>query len=182
MNYEPNPRRDTYHDLADTNESELSIHHSIGEGPTEAISLVIAKKHFYTKDQSYAKTEVYSQAEIDARLTATAWATPTLSGSVTDYGSGFGGPRYFKDALGIVHMKGVLKATATIGSLGTLFTLPVGFRPAETLVFQVACGIGFSNLDKRLDIETTGIAYLNGTTLANGDWVSIASVSYLAEA
>lgn len=181
MNYEPNPRRDTYHDLADTNESELSIHHSIGEGPTEALSLVIAKKHFYTKTETYAKTETYSKTEIDTRLTATAWATPTLA-SVVDYGSGFGGPRYFKDALGIVHMKGVLKATATITSLGTLFTLPVGFRPAETLVFQVACGIGFSNLDKRLDIETTGLAYLNGTTLAVNDWVSIASVSYLAEA
>lgn len=182
MNYEPNPRRDTYHDFADTNDSELSIHHTIGEGSTEAISLVIAKKHFYTKDQSYAKTEVYSQAEIDARLAPTAWATPTLSGSVTDYGAGYGGPRYFKDALGIVHMKGVLKATATITSLTTLFTLPVGFLPVEILVFQVACGIGFSNLDKRLDIDSSGNAYLNGTTLANGDWVSIASVSYLAEA
>ena len=181
MNYEPNPRRDTYHDFADTNESEFSIHHSIGEGPTEALSLVIAKKHFYTKTETYAQTETYSKTEIDTRLTATAWATPTL-GSVVDYGFGFGGPRYFKDALGIVHMKGVLKATATITSLGTLFTLPVGFRPAETLVFQVACGIGFSNLDKRLDIETTGLAYLNGTALAVNDWVSIASVSYLAEA
>jgi len=179
VNYNPNPASDHYHDLADTNDSELSLHHTIGEGPTEALSLVIAKKHFYTKDNSYSKTE------LDAGfvpVVPVVWDTPTLPGTVIDYGSGFGGPRYYKDGSGVVHLKGVLKVTAAYPSLTTLFTLPVGYRPAETLVFQVACGIGFSNLDKRLDIETTGIAYLNGTSLSTNDWVSIASVSYVAEA
>lgn len=82
MNYEPNPRRDTYHDFADTNDSELSIHHTIGEGSTEALSLVIAKKHFYTKDLVYAKTETYSKAETDAAITAAA-ITPTPVGVIS---------------------------------------------------------------------------------------------------
>ena len=86
MNYEPNPRRDTYHEFADTNESELSIHHSIGEGPTEAISLVIAKKHFYTKDQSYAKTETYTKTETDAAILAAA-ITPTPVGVISLWGA-----------------------------------------------------------------------------------------------
>jgi S-layer family protein len=47
---------------------------------------------------------------------------------------GFGRAGFFKDALGIVHLKGTLSGPGN----GTAFTLPEGYRPAEALFLPVA--------------------------------------------
>jgi hypothetical protein len=42
---------------------------------------------------------------------------------------------YYKDQLGVVHLRGVIK-----GGLGIPFVLPVGLRPAELKPFAIPCG------------------------------------------
>jgi hypothetical protein len=57
------------------------------------------------------------------------WLTPTLSSPWTVYGSGYMPPRYKRQA-GIVYIEGLVRGSTT-GALitGTIFTLPVGYRP-----------------------------------------------------
>jgi hypothetical protein len=50
----------------------------------------------------------------------------------TNYGAGTSTCAYYKDAFGIVHVKG----TVTGGTVGTsVFNFPVGFRPVENAYF-----------------------------------------------
>lgn len=59
-----------------------------------------------------------------------AWQAPTLLNSWTNYGGGFSEAAYYKDSLGMVHLRGMVRGGA-IGS--NAFVLPVGYRPGATL-------------------------------------------------
>jgi hypothetical protein len=63
--------------------------------------------------------------------TSPSWTAPTLTNSWVDYGSGLSTTGYYKDKNNIVHLRGVVKS-GTVGQ--PIFTLPVGFRPAFTLI------------------------------------------------
>jgi hypothetical protein len=65
-----------------------------------------------------------------------------------------GGPRYWKDAFGVVHIDGSTKNTTT-PSPGTVFTLPSGYRPTRQLTFPVI-NVTASDLMIECVIETTG--------------------------
>jgi len=58
------------------------------------------------------------------------WITPTLANSWVAFDTRTA--KYMRDAQGSVRLKGVLKS-GTVGA--TIFTLPVGYRPAETQLF-----------------------------------------------
>ncbi len=60
----------------------------------------------------------------------TAWIAVTYQNSWVDYGSGFPGVAYRKDALGFVHLRGLCKNGSS--ATATIFTLPAGYRPAGT--------------------------------------------------
>lgn len=65
----------------------------------------------------------------------TAFTAPTLSGTWVDFGGGLSTVGYYKNGLGDV----VLKGQAASGTAGTsIFTLPVGYRPAERRDFAAA--------------------------------------------
>lgn len=73
---------------------------------------------------------------------------PTLTNSWVNYGE-FAGAGYRKDTLGLVHLKGLVKGGATNNSV---FTLPVGYRPAEKMLFS-----GHSTLaNSYIEINTDG--------------------------
>lgn len=73
-----------------------------------------------------------------------------FANSWVNYGSPYFSAGYWKDALGWVHLRGVIKS-GTVGS--TAFTLPPGFRPAS----DVGPLIVFSNGGAgRLDIKADG--------------------------
>jgi hypothetical protein len=55
---------------------------------------------------------------------------PPFQNGWTNFGRGYSQAGFFKDGLGFVHLKGALSAT-TNGL--TVFTLPLGYRPAENL-------------------------------------------------
>jgi S-layer homology domain len=63
---------------------------------------------------------------------------PPFQNGWHNFGGGFSTGGFFKDALGIVHLKGNLTGA---GSGTTAFTLPDGYRPAEALVMPAAGGV-----------------------------------------
>lgn len=70
-----------------------------------------------------------------ASITDGTWQTPTLVNSWTNFGGSFAPALYKKKASGTVVLKGTI-ANATVPAAGTtIFTLPVGFRPPENLIF-----------------------------------------------
>jgi hypothetical protein len=64
---------------------------------------------------------------------------PPFQNGWHNFGGGFSTGGFFKDALGIVHLKGNL--TGGTGNGTTAFTLPEGYRPAEALVIPAAGGV-----------------------------------------
>jgi len=94
-----------------------------------------------------------------------AWITPTLLNSWVNFGGGYSTVGYYKDSLGIVHVKGIVKSGTAVG----IFVLPAGYRPVEILrlptftngVFgwisidtagDVNAGGGYSNVSFALDV------------------------------
>lgn len=102
------------------------------------------------------------------------WIVPALLNGWVNYGSGFPDAGYRKDALGYVHLHGLIKNGVTVD--GTpIFNLPAGFRPKATLHI-VAIG---NSAAGHIKITTTSVAY--GTNTGNG-WLSLDGISFLAEA
>ena len=69
-----------------------------------------------------------------------AWTAPTLTNAWINFGGTLGTAAYRKDAMGFVHLKGVVKS-GTIGS--AIFELPVGYRPAGDTRFPVVSNNAF---------------------------------------
>jgi len=77
--------------------------------------------------------------------TAAGWIAPTLLNSWVNFGSGYNPTGYYKDALGVVHLRGMLKD----GSFSVpMFTLSAGYRPAYTEIFIAISGgaVGYVNV------------------------------------
>jgi hypothetical protein len=106
------------------------------------------------------------------------WITVGNSGSSfanswVDYGSGFPGAAFRKDALGYVHLRGLIKnGTATDNT--TMINMPVGYRVNST---RHVAAVG-SSAAGHLKLNTSGIAY--GTGTGNG-WLTLDNITYFAE-
>lgn len=99
-----------------------------------------------------------------------AWIAPSLINSWANFGSGNANVGYMKRD-GIVHLKGLV-ASGTIGA--AIFTLPVGYRPAESRNYgTVSNGLfGYCGV------------LANGNVTANAGsntWFSIDGISFPAE-
>jgi len=106
-----------------------------------------------------------------ANLPATqqAWQTPTLLNGWANYGGGGNPIGYYKDSLGIVHIRGLM--IGTIGS--TIFTLPIGYRPLfANLIVVYSNGLG------RCDIQPDGSVQAQSGTNA---YFSLDNISFRAE-
>jgi hypothetical protein len=83
--------------------------------------------------------------------------TGSLQNDWVNYGGTFATAGYYKDSRGQVFLKGLIK-NGTITTNTTLFTLPTGFRPSETLIFDC---LTYDNANAkyvigRIDIQTNG--------------------------
>jgi N-acetylneuraminic acid mutarotase len=76
---------------------------------------------------------------------------------------------YYKDKLGMVHLKGRVQNGA-----GRIFTLPPGYRPGARLVFDVPCSTGLG----QVDIFSGGVV---GFFLGGNAFVSLDGISFRAE-
>jgi hypothetical protein len=111
-------------------------------------------------------------------LSASAWIAPTLATGWTNYGSGYNDPGYYKDALGWVHLKGMIKGPA---ATGTVFTLPAGYAPAQRYL-TIAWGASGGYAVARIDVDTIGNVIVIPTgTVTNWDWVSLDQVYFKAK-
>ncbi|MBD2037669.1 hypothetical protein H6F76_22175 [Leptolyngbya sp. FACHB-321] len=97
------------------------------------------------------------------------WQTPTLQNGWVNYSKAYNAPAYFKDSLGIVHLKGLVRA----GS-GNIFTLPAGWRPASRELHAVATHPGEMG---RIDVLTNGQVFM---VKGNNTWISLDGITFRA--
>ena len=112
------------------------------------------------------------------KLEQEAWQTPTFLNSWVNYENTYNPAGYFKDSLGIVHLRGLVK-NGTNNT--TIFTLPVGYRPSnrELLTVQTyttAAGTG-NNTTGRVDILTDGTVQV---IFGNNGWLSLDGLTFRA--
>lgn len=69
---------------------------------------------------------------------------PAFQNSWVPYGAPFAAPAFWRNASGMVCLRGLAK-NGTIGT--TIFTLPIGFRPAAQLLFANYAGGAIGRLD-----------------------------------
>ena len=93
------------------------------------------------------------------KVNDTGWQTPTLSGAWVNYSTGWRTARY-RRVDGLVIIEGLVRS-----GTGTIFTLPVGYRPLENLLFAVD---GDTQVHKRVDVNGDGTVVFNGPGGAPG--------------
>jgi len=97
------------------------------------------------------------------------WQTPTLQNGWVNYGNTFNNAAYFKDSLGIVHLRGLVR-----GGSGTIFTLPEGYRPSGRELHGVSTD---PNVAGRIDILTDGQVYKES---GSSNWISLDGITFMA--
>ena len=110
-------------------------------------------------------------------LGSTTTLIPTLATGIWHYsdklGDGFNYIRYWKTADGIVHMVGLAYMEAGYrNDYQTLFTLPVGYRPAGICIFSVQASVG----NCRIDIGSNGTVQMR--TSGGPEWVSVSGIAF----
>ena len=80
--------------------------------------------------------------DVDGKFISESWITPTLGSDWVNYDAvNEAVAGYYKDSMGVVHLKGTLK-----GGLGssTMWNLPAGYRPSERQRFATSINDSFS--------------------------------------
>lgn len=130
-----------------------------------------------TKDAIYDKISAMDTT-ISGKLTGSAITNanaliPTINSPWINYGGGFGGARYFKDAAGVVHIEGLIQAPGGSSTSGvTLFTLLAGYRPADTMMFCTWNGGGAG----RIDVDSSGNVIMQS---GNTAFTSLSGISFI---
>jgi DNA-binding beta-propeller fold protein YncE len=100
-----------------------------------------------------------------------AWQTPVFENGWVNYSGTYNDAGYFKDSVGVVHLRGLVK-NGTIGQ--TIFTLPVGYRPAARGIFPSVS----NSVPGRIDVLPDGrVIPLAG----NSVWLSLEGITFRAE-
>lgn len=104
----------------------------------------------------------------------TSWQTPSLQNGWLEYSGGFQQSGYMIDKNGFVHLRGLIKS-GTIGA--TIFTLPVGYRPATTLIFAA---VNSSSVG-RVDVASSGTVTLSASYAAGNAFLSLDGITFMAQ-
>lgn len=134
-----------------------------------------------------AAGDAATKGYVDGRFPACSWtALPTPDASWTA-GTGGSAPSYWKDAAGIVHLKGTITAGASSSNMPFANgALPVGCRPAtgHSPYFALAGGTNMGSLNAGFFVNASGgIGHGGGTgTVASGVLVSLEGIHFPAEA
>lgn len=99
----------------------------------------------------------------------------TFQNSWANYAGGteYGACGYYKDAMGIVHLRGLM-SSGTLNAAA--FTLPVGCRPTHRLIFTQLTG--GNNTVGRIDILPDGTVVPQAGV--NNAWVTLEGISFIA--
>ena len=99
-----------------------------------------------------------------------------------NYGAGLETARYYKDALGHVHIEGLVKSAGLAPN--AIFMLPAGYRPAARLTFAVDCASGSTPSDTfgRLDVAVDGtVSWEDVDGCEAYEYISLSGVDFRAE-
>jgi hypothetical protein len=87
-----------------------------------------------------------------------------------NYAGGFHHAGYFKDSMGIVHLKGLVTG-GTVGDNSTIFILPTEYRPSHRVLYTVNTGNVLGRVDIRADGRVVPFA-------GNNTWLSLEGITF----
>lgn len=125
----------------------------------------------------FTPNTLIKSAEINANFASlttgdTSWVAPTFTNNWVNYDSTYNQCGYYKDSLGWVHLRGLVK-NGTDGA--SIFTLPVGYRPQYRELLAGASEEHYG----RIDVPTDGTVIPNMNTTAPG-WVCLDGLLFKA--
>lgn len=100
-----------------------------------------------------------------------AWKNAAFQNGWVNYGGGYNTCQYFKDKMGIVHLKGMVK-NGRVGKV--IFTLPAGYRPLHRQLHGVCT---HNNAIGRCDVLTDGQVHC---VSGNARWFSLDGITFRA--
>lgn len=103
-----------------------------------------------------------------------------------NYNGGYEGARFSRDAVGQVHLEGLVKqqtsGNGTALDQTTIFRLPPGYRPAAALLFPVDCAAVAGVTHGRLDVTKTGsVVWQAYDECVTGAYLSLSGIDFKAE-
>ena len=103
-----------------------------------------------------------------------AWQSASYGTNFTDYGSIYPGVQFRREA-DTVRVRGLAKATASVGVTEVIFTLPTGYRPPDDLVLATVCASGSTApAIAVIEVKPTGIVMLGGgMSMVNGNYITL---------
>jgi hypothetical protein len=112
---------------------------------------------------------------VTTAIAGQAWQSISLGSGWSAYGIGYAGPRYWKDALGVVHLSGLI---AQIGgnTNNVLFTLPTGYRPDSLMIVGVTTN---STSVFFVGVTAAGVTTFYGN-LSGLTWISLEGITFRA--
>jgi hypothetical protein len=121
-----------------------------------------------------AKLEVKGDIKVTGRnstIEQPVWTKADLENKWINYNSSYNPAGFFKDSLGIVHLRGLVKG----GIIGqTIFKLPAGYRPSFRELFVVCTN---PNISGRVDVENGNVWAITGSS----GWLSLDGITFRAE-
>lgn len=128
-------------------------------------------------DNFAGRVRMHSNSGVFFNLSVNGWQGFSYQNGWTAYGSGgtYGAVNgYFKDALGFIHLRGLISSgTVTVGT--TMLNLPTGCRPPDRMLFLVLS----NDVPIRIDIDTNGnVIQMSGS--ASNLWISLSGISFYA--
>jgi hypothetical protein len=130
-------------------------------------------------DLANVQTDVSMIKNTYAKKQQGQWIAPTLLNGWVNFGSTNGSLHedagYFKDELGIVHLKGTVMAGA---STTIMFILPAGYRPKAEIMFPVTIHDGNTDNQGRLSIYGDGSIK---PYVVSNYWVCLDGISFRTE-
>ena len=111
---------------------------------------------------------------IDSTIITEPFIAPTMT-NFTNFGAGYATAAYYKDKMGVVHLRGLVNRAASHNGI-VVFTLPVGYRPSTSgkLLFTTQASSGLS----RIDILANGDVVV---TAGSTGWISLDGITFRAD-
>jgi hypothetical protein len=108
--------------------------------------------------------------------------SPLCAGGWAYFGSPYNTPAYYKDPLGIVHLKGLVQWTASFNlgigcDFSSFFQLPAGYRPAANVIAPTLKNDALG----RVDVDADGwVTLCTSSEVTNGDWYLLDGINFRA--
>jgi hypothetical protein len=144
----------------------------------------IAKTATWNGSDSGAALNWHSLSGMLAKAGSLSWQPLSFNSPWTNYGGEYGTASSAKDADGIVHLRGLVRNTASFSGAQIIATLPPGRRPTHRVTFPAVAHNGSAYTTARIQINpdgTVGLYNQVGAALgaANG-WISLDNISFPA--